>query len=343
MGVFDNHDALTSVEFEHAAGGPCNHTLSVAFGAELRAYLRPTSTCMCLGTNHNTTTMVLLSMTAGIVRAAARAEELLPDEFSKLQRDAEPVLAQPKTGNPILHTQLIDLSKLIKKHSTLFSAHAPQPPPPTSDTETSTSQEDVSMPTTLNALLTSTTLYTPPPPPKPTQSLEYRRLMAKLRADQEALSYSRMLRPAPVRETFSSRFPTAALPYSLGATVPSASDFEDDVTYEEVHRQIILIINILVSVVAVAVFIWVAARHWTVGKRLGLSMGGSGAIAVCEVVVYGGYVRKVKEAKALEKKKPEIKEIVRSWIIDKGESVESTGKEKADGVDGVRFRKGKHR
>ena len=132
----------------------------------------------------------------------------------------------------------------------------------------------------------------------------------------------------------------APQPFSLGASAPM--DEDDEVTYEEVHRQIILIINVLVSIVAVAVFIWVAARHWSVGKRLGLSMGGSGAIAIAEVVVYSGYVRKVKEAKRVEKKKPEIKEIVKSWVIEKDESSGVTGfKEKAD--DGVRFRKGKHR
>jgi hypothetical protein len=122
-------------------------------------------------------------------------------------------------------------------------------------------------------------------------------------------------------------------------------DEVDDVSYEEVHRQIILIINVLISVVCVAVFIWVAARHWSVGKRLGLSMGGSLAVAVAEVVVYSGYVRKVKEAKLLEKKKPEIKEIVASWVLDQKadgtDAASSTSKDKVD--DGVRYRKGKHR
>ena len=112
----------------------------------------------------------------------------------------------------------------------------------------------------------------------------------------------------------------------------------------QVLRQIILIINVLISVVCVAVFVWVAARHWSVGKRLGLSMGSSLAVAVAEVVVYSGYVRKVAEAKRVEKKKPEIKEIVASWVLDKNGEGEgegaATGKEKDDGV---RYRKGKHR
>lgn len=165
--------------------------------------------------------------------------------------------------------------------------------------------------------------------------------MSRLRAEEEALSYERMLHPPPTRETFTQRFPAAALPYSLGSRAPVSED--DELTYDEVHRQIILIINVLVSIIAVGIFVWVAARHWSVGKRLGLSMGSSGAIAVAEVAVYSGYVRKVREAKRAEKKKPEIKEIVKSWVIEKeGEAREVLGKEK-DGVDGVRFRKGKHR
>ena len=276
--------------------------------------------------------MVLLIMTPGIVRAVARAQDVVPDEFSKLQRADEPALAEPQTGNPIAHNQLIDLSKLLKKH-------APQ------DTDTAGATGDMEeTPTTLAALLQNTRIYTPPPPPKPTQTPEYQALMARLRAEQEALSYERMLHPPPTRESFSQRFPCAPEPFSIGATHKPSSE-EDDVSYEEVHRQIILIINILVSIICVAVFIWVAARSWSVGSRLGLSMGGAAGIAIAEVAVYGGYVRKVREAKRLEKKKPEIKEIVKTWVLgDEADAAEgdTTGWKEKDG-DGVRFRKGKHR
>lgn len=163
--------------------------------------------------------------------------------------------------------------------------------------------------------------------------------MAQLRAQEEARAYERMLHPPPTRESFNQRFPSAPN-FSLGALHTSSE--EDDLSYDEVHRQIILIINVLVSIVCVAVFIWIAARHWSVGKRLGLSMGGSGAVAIAEVAVYSGYVRKVQEAKRLEKKKPEIKEIVATWVVDKN-AASAKEKEKDKDMDGVRFRKGKHR
>lgn len=288
--------------------------------------------------------MVLLTMTPGIVRALARAEEVSPDDFAKLQRSEEPALADPKPGNPISHSQLIDLSKLLKQFPHEESV------PQDEDTQTnkssddsittnepsnpSTSTDPIPTPTTLSSLLFHTKIYTPPPAPLPQKSPQYTALMTRLRAAEEARTYEKMLHPPPTRESFTQRFPTA--PIFASHPTPAEND-EDELTYDEVHRQIILIINILISIVCVACFIWVAARHWSVGKRLGLSLGGSLGVAVAEVAVYGGYVRKVKEAKAREKKKPEIKEIVRSWVLDKGEEKESAVDE------GVRKRKGKHR
>lgn len=285
---------------------------------------------------HTRPAMVLLTMTPGIVRALSKAEGELPDAFARLQQPNEPILADAKPGNPISHGQLIDLSKLLKQKPSHPSSQTPSHPQDASDSPS----DDIPTPSTLAALLSNTSIYTPPTPAPPTKSPQYTALMARLRAEEEARSYERMLHPPPTRETFSQRFPSAD--FSLGATAPPDSA-DDDLSYEEVHRQIILIINILVSIVCVAVFIWVAARHWTVGKRLGLSMGGSLAVAVAEVAVYGGYVRKVREAKRVERKKPEIKEIVRSWVLDKGEETEGVVVSKEKDGDGVRFRKGKHR
>ncbi|KAJ4992546.1 hypothetical protein SVAN01_01929 [Stagonosporopsis vannaccii] len=287
--------------------------------------------------------MVLLTMTPGIVRALSRAEKTLPEEYSKLQKPTEPALAAPIPGNPVSHSQLINLSKLLKQLPAKSHDDPRQAGQPLDEDVANEAFERVEMPSTLNALLRNTTIYVPPPPPKTVQTPEYHALMARLRAEEEARSYERMLNPPPTRETFTQRFPGSRSRMPEHFTI--GVDEVDDVSYEEVHRQIILIINVLISIVCVAVFVWVAARHWSVGKRLGLSMGSSLAVAVAEVVVYSGYVRKVQEAKKAEKKKPEIKEIVASWVLNRSknekEAVLSTSKEKAD--DGVRYRKGKHR
>jgi len=272
---------------------------------------------------------VLFTVTPGIAQAIVRAAENVPNELQALQKPDEPMLADAQPGSPISHSQLIALAKLLKRTPVSSSSTSSDASETTTEAETPT----------LAALLRNTTVYVPPPPPKKVQTPEYRALMARLRAQEEAAAYERMLNPPRARETFSQRFPRSRTQFSIGV------DEEDDVSFEEVHRQIILIINVLVSIICVAVFIWVAARHWTVGKRLGLSMGGSMAVAIAEVAVYSGYVRKVKEAKRIEKKKPEIKKIVQSWVLDgagtKEASLSTGAKEAAD--DGFRYRKGKHR
>jgi hypothetical protein len=276
----------------------------------------------------DTTTMVRLTMTPAIVRAIAEARRTAEDGFSKLQGPSEPSLTDAAVGNPISHSQLIDLSRLLKDNAA--ETH------PDDD-------EQEPLPIRLDTLLKGSRIYIPPPPAKKEPTSEYKALMARLRREEEARQYSLMLNPPPASETFAQRFPVSPLAYKNS----TAADFDDDeLSYEEVHRQIILIINVLISIICVSVFIWVAARHWSPAKRLGLSMGGSGAIAIAEVVVYSGYVRKVREAKATEKKKPEIKKIIESWVIDgttknQSVSVSTGGKEKAD--DGFRYRKGKHR
>jgi len=161
--------------------------------------------------------------------------------------------------------------------------------------------------------------------------------MQRLREQEENRQYERMLNPPPVPETFGQRFPSSGYIFnpaiSHGA---SAADEVDDVTYADVNRQMILIINVLISIICCSVFIWIAARRWSVPQRLGLSMSGSGIVAVAEVAIYMGYIRRIKDAKQKEVKKLETKEIMETWVIDKSvpPSIDS---------DNIRFRKGKHR
>ena len=138
--------------------------------------------------------------------------------------------------------------------------------------------------------------------------------MARLRREEEARTYERLINPPQPVESFSQRFPTAParlFPASTQADV----DQDDEITYADVNRQMALIINILVSIVACSVAIWFAASHWSTPKRLGLSMGGSGMIGVAEVVVYTGYLRRLKEAKDKGKKEVEVKEVIKTWVI----------------------------
>jgi hypothetical protein len=126
--------------------------------------------------------------------------------------------------------------------------------------------------------------------------------MARLRREEENMAYQRMVNPHTTIPE-SSRIPTA--------------DEEDEVTYSDVNRQLGLIINVLVSIIACSVAIWIAARHWSVPQRMALSMFGSVTVAVAEVVIYMGYIRRIKEAKHTEVKKVETKEVVETWVIGK--------------------------
>ena len=138
--------------------------------------------------------------------------------------------------------------------------------------------------------------------------------MARLRREEEDRAYERMINPPPPLETFSQRFPNS--PHA--ALFPSAQadvGEDDEISYADINRQMTLIINILVSIVACSVAIWLAARHWSTPSRLGLSMGGSGMIGIAEVVVYAGYLRRVKEARRKGKKDVEVKEIIKTFVI----------------------------
>lgn len=138
--------------------------------------------------------------------------------------------------------------------------------------------------------------------------------MARLRREEEARSYERMINPPPPMETFKQRFPGSANEKLFGPSQVDIGD-NDEMTYADINRQLALIINILVSIVACSVALWMAARHWNIPARLGLSMGGSGVIGIAEVVVYAGYLRRLKEAKEKGQKGVEIKEIVKTWVI----------------------------
>lgn len=135
--------------------------------------------------------------------------------------------------------------------------------------------------------------------------------MARLRREEEDRAYERMVNPPLPLETFSQRFPNSSHA-ALFPTTQADIDEDDEVSYADINRQMALIINILISIVACSVAIWLAARHWSTPTRLGLSMGGSGMIGIAEVVVYAGYLRRIKEARDKGKKDVEVKEIIKT-------------------------------
>ena len=151
--------------------------------------------------------------------------------------------------------------------------------------------------------------------------------MARLRREEEDRAYERMIHPPLPSETFSQRFPNSSQANLFPASQADVGE-DDEISYADINRQMALIINILISIVACSVAIWLAARHWSTPSRLGLSMGGSGMIGVAEVVIYAGYLRRLKEAREKGKKEIEIKEVIKTWIIgpQDGESTSNQSK-----------------
>lgn len=142
--------------------------------------------------------------------------------------------------------------------------------------------------------------------------------MARLRREEEARSYKRMTEPAPPMETFAERFPLSSSARAFASTNQpiNDSDADDgDITYADVDRQLALIFNVLLSIVACAAAIWVAARWWSTPARLAVSFAGSLLVGVAEVVVYGGYIRRLSEARGKERALKEVKEVVRTWVV----------------------------
>ena len=241
--------------------------------------------------------MVLLTMTSAVVAAVN-----VYNEHAKGQsQDGEPDLAHPAVGQPISHAQLIDISRYLKEHRNLVET-----------THISAYR--------LSDLLKGCNIYIPPPPPQPSQSDSYKELMARLRKEEEARSYERMLQPTPVPETFAQRFPTAGANqgFLFPPLPPKQEDAEaaDEMTYADINRQLALVANVLISIVACAICVWKAAWHWDVPARLALAMTSSIVVAVAEVAIYAGYIGRVSEAKSKERKKVERKTVQESWVVE---------------------------
>ncbi|KAK0815837.1 ATP-dependent DNA helicase chl1 [Friedmanniomyces endolithicus] len=226
--------------------------------------------------------------------AQKRSQEPTVDdaEEARLQR-----LSGLEIGKPIEHHDLIDISRFLTQRGNGPGARRYR----------------------LDVLLKGALVYQPPPPPKPEPTPQYKALMQRLRAQEEQRQYERMVNPAPPAEAFNKRFPNAGGHKFNPATSHGQTgvDEVDEVTYADVHRQMILIINILVSIITCSVFIWIAARRWSVPQRLGLSMSGSGLVAAAEVAIYFGYIKRLNDAKQKEVKAVERKEILETWVIDK--------------------------
>lgn len=258
-------------------------------------------------------------MTPAIVAAV----NLYLDGGTYTSNPDEPPLTDAEVGKPISHGQLIDVANFLRKNVKTIRQK---------------SRDGDNIPVHLAELLRGSAVHIPEPKPKLEPTSEYKALMARLRREEEARSYERMLNPPPPIEPFTQRF----LHSSHGRLFsPSSKEDDDEMTYQDIDRQLALIINVLVTVVACSVAIWIAARHWDTPLRLALSMSGSLVLAVAEVVVYTGYIRRLKDAKLKENNLVEKKTIAETWVIEsrEGKSQAAATRTQVSTTDSLRLRK----
>ncbi|KAL2268301.1 hypothetical protein VTJ83DRAFT_3147 [Remersonia thermophila] len=246
--------------------------------------------------------MVLLTVTPSIVEGLQKLGEANHGHNPTTglrERSDELLLEDAAIGNPIPHSKIVDIWKSLQ----------------------TAGHKDYD----LEALLKGSMVYVPPPPPKPQQTDEYKALMERLRREQEQREYERMKNPAPPMETFLQRFPNSAdLAQSFAAVNRPGQESDvgdDEVTYSDVHRQLMLILNFVASILGVAATLWVLARWWSTPARIFLTLGGSILVGIAEVAVYSGYVWHLGQAKKQEVRVKEVKEIVETWMVGAEEDV----------------------
>lgn len=174
--------------------------------------------------------------------------------------------------------------------------------------------------------------------------------MARLRREEEERSYQRMAtRTLP---TFAQQFPASSLAShfaDIHRPSTKADEGDDDVTLDDVHRQVMLVINFLVTILGCAGTLWVLGRWWSTPARLFLTLGGSIVVAIAEVGVYQAYLWHLGQAKKKDGKQKEVKSVVETWVVGKEQAVKEGV---SIGVDqdvhdedghGVRQRKGTRR
>lgn len=181
----------------------------------------------------------------------------------------------------------------------------------------------------------------------PEQSDDFKTLMARLRRDEEERVYERMTNPLSAMETFAQRFPgrggMAQTFAEVNRPLHKTDLGDDDVTYDDVHRQLMLIMNFLASILGVAATLWVLARWWPTPARLFLTLAGSTLVGIAEVAVYSGYIWHLGEANKKEKTLKEVKQVVKTWVVgeDGVEERESIPvDEKAEEETSLRQRRG---
>lgn len=151
--------------------------------------------------------------------------------------------------------------------------------------------------------------------------------MARLRAEAEEKQYNHMLTHASTLPIHTLSQTAASQQGYLYPPLPSKEE-DEDMTYADINRQMALIANVLISILACSIGVWKAAWHWDVPSRLALSMASSILVAAAEVAIYAGYIGRLSEARERERKKVEVRRVGERWVIEAGGGGDGGGEKK---------------
>ena len=142
---------------------------------------------------------------------------------------------------------------------------------------------------------------------KQPKTKEFLKSMERLRLEAKEQEYRKLINPTPQFST-------------LYEEKLDEHDLTPQQVAKELKNQLTTIVNIVISVVSVAYAMW----YWTetswglpISYRVLLSIFFGILVLVAEVVVYMGYLNKIEDARVKERKKKEVKKVVRSFNLKK--------------------------
>ena len=157
--------------------------------------------------------------------------------------------------------------------------------------------------------------------------------MERLRREEEARAYERMLNPPNLR--FPSQ-PAAFDPYAAVLKPSAADDVAEDTIAamkNESDPHLMVLLNILLTVFGTAAAVWFAARWWSVTARIFLSLGAAIFVAIADVVIYSVFVWRVKEGRGkVKKEEGEVRQVVKTWVVG-GEGAKEEGGIEGPGLE----------
>ncbi|GMG19758.1 unnamed protein product [Ambrosiozyma monospora] len=175
-------------------------------------------------------------------------------------------------------------------------------------------------------LLQGAVFYKPAKVTKP-KSKEYLKLMEKLRIQQQEREYQKLLKGTD---------PISQLRNGSGFNSVNANTDEYDTLTasqqsKQLKQQLTTIFNIFISVASVGYAVWYwsgSSMRLNDGVRILLCLFFSLLVLVAEVVMFGGYLKKIDDARIVERKKKEVKHVVET-VTFSGDGVKRSLKNNA--------------